>query len=232
MAPAERRAEAILVVEDDPDARELAAEHLEAEGWPVRTASTGSAALDVVDHASIGLVVLDLGLPDLNGLDVLSQLRRRHRDLPVIILTAAGGEPNRVRGLWSGADDYVEKPCSPRELVARVRTVLRRSGVVVSEEMDAGGLTIDHGGRTVDVGGQPVVLTRAEFDVLARLAERPGQVLTRDQLVDSWSADGQASAATVTEIVRRVRTKLAAAAPDRSWIDTVRGVGYRFSEER
>ena len=227
----DRRAEAILVVEDDPDARALAAEHLEAEGWPVRTASTGSAALEVVDRSSIGLVVLDLGLPDLDGLDVLGRLRRQHGDLPVIILTAAGGEPNRVRGLWSGADDYVEKPCSPRELVARVRTVLRRAGVVVSEEIAAGGLTIDHAGRTVEVDGRPVVLTRAEFDVLARLAERPGHVLTREQLADSWAPDGQTSAATVTEIVRRVRTKLAAVAPDRRWIDTVRGVGYRFRVE-
>lgn len=220
------------MVEDDPDARALAAEHLELEGWPVRTAATGAAALEAVDQLSVGLVVLDLGLPDLDGLDVLGRLRRHDADLPVIILTATGGEPARVRGLWSGADDYVEKPCSPRELVARVRTVLRRSGITVSAVLESGVLTIDHQGRTVDVDGRDVVLTRAEFNVLARLAARPGQVLTRDQLGAACAADGSSSPATVTEIVRRVRTKLTAAGPGRPWIDTVRGVGYRFNDGR
>ena len=137
-----------------------------------------------------------------------------------------------MRGLWSGADDYVEKPCSPRELVARVRTVLRRSGVTVSAVLETGSLTVDHGGRTVGVDGNDVVLTRAEFDVLARLVARPGQVLTRDQLAVACAADGQSSPATVTEIVRRVRTKLTAADPSRTWIDTIRGVGYRFNGDR
>ena len=231
MSGVDHRAAAILLVEDDPDARMLAVEHLEAEGWPVRTASTGAMAIEAATAASIGLVVLDLGLPDIDGLEVLGRVRRRRPDLPVVILTAERGEPARVRGLWSGADDYLEKPFSPRELVARIRSVLNRSGVIVSDRSRLGPMTIDHGGRTVAVDERDVALTQLEFDVLAQLSARPGQVLSRDQLVASvWAPLGRAaSAATVTEIVRRARTKLADADPSLPWIETVRGVGYRFT---
>lgn len=231
MATPNHHAVSILLVEDDPDASDLAVEHLEAEGWSVRTAATGGEAVEVVETESIGLVVLDLGLPDVGGLEVLGRIRKRQPDLPVIILTAQRGEPARVRGLWSGADDYLEKPFSPRELVARIRSVLRRAGVSVSGTSQLGALVVDHEGRTAAVGDQVLELTRLEFDVLAQLISHPGQVFSREHLQSSvWAPqDRVASAATVTEIVRRVRTKLDDADPSRPWIDTVRGLGYRFS---
>ncbi len=202
----------VLVVDDEPTVREVVAGYLRRDGHLVSEAADGPTALRLLDSEKPDLVVLDMMLPGVNGLDILRRIRASG-DLPVIMLTARSEESDRVAGLELGADDYVVKPFSPRELAARVNGVLRRAApkvVPVSGRLEFDGLVIDSRSREVHRDGAPVELTPKEFDVLAYLAAQPRQVFSRaDLLKDVWqsSPDWQDSA-TVTVHVRRIRNKI------------------------
>ncbi|MBI4884121.1 MAG: response regulator transcription factor [Actinobacteria bacterium] len=224
----------ILVVDDEPTVREVVAQYLTRDGFEVHELDRGDMVERAVEEFRPDLIVLDIMLPGANGLDLL---RRVGSDrVPVILLTARVDESDRVLGLELGADDYVTKPFSPRELVARVRTVLRRSQPVPAgaaartEPLRFNGLRIDTCAREVFVDDRLVTLTAKEFDLLAFLARAPRQVFSRAQLLQQvWdsSADFQ-DPATVTVHVRRLRHKIEANPEQPRWITTVWGVGYRF----
>jgi two-component system, OmpR family, response regulator ResD len=223
----------ILVVDDEPTIAEVVARYLERAGYETRIALDGPSALAAATIRRPDLVVLDILLPGLDGLEVM---RRLHEDaderVPVILLTAKGEESDRLIGLRQGADDYVVKPFSPLELVARVDAVLRRAedGPATQEELRFGGLEIDPATRRVVVRGRRVDLTAREFDLLVFLAGHPGHVFSRDQLMDRvWQFDFYTDTTTVTVHVRRLRAKIEEDASNPSWIETVWGVGYRFS---
>ena len=224
----------ILVVDDDQRVRTVVSWQLEADGFAVTEAADGAAALAEIEHRRPDLVVLDLSLPGVGGLDVLRRVREAAgtaAPLPVIVLSGRSGETDRIIGLDLGADDYLVKPFSPGELAARVRSVLRRSraGAVPARNAPADGLWVDEASRDVTLDGSPVDLTAKEFDLLAFLIRHPRQVFTRAQLLQHvWgSARGWQGEATVTEHVHRLRHKLGAAAGGRPIVQTVRGVGYR-----
>lgn len=220
----------VLVVDDEPMVLEVVTAYLERDGFEVTTASSGSEALNAIAAARPDLIVLDVMLPEIDGFDVLGRIRRTS-DTPVILLTARTEEPDRVLGLELGADDYVVKPFSPRELAARVRSVLRRSQPRrVEAVVEFGELRIDGVTREVTLGGEVVPTTPKEFDLLSYLAGSPRQVFSRAQLLEQvWdsSADFQ-DPSTVTVHVRRLRQKLEADAENPRWLHTVWGVGYRF----
>jgi DNA-binding response OmpR family regulator len=231
MIPAVTDSAHVLVVDDEPMVREVVVAYLEREGFRVDEASTGRAALKCIEESSPDLVVLDVMLPELDGFSVLSELRRS-RDVPVILLTARTEEPDRVAGLELGADDYVVKPFSPRELVARVRSVLRRATAAdrPAEVLVFDGLRIDEQARVVTLDEREIDMTPKEFDLLAFLAKSPRQVFSRGQLLEQvWdsSADWQ-DPSTVTVHVRRLRRKLEVDQENPRWITTVWGVGYKF----
>jgi DNA-binding response OmpR family regulator len=225
----------VLVAEDDPDLSLFLRDALEGEGMEVHIASDGAATLLAVGAETPDIVLLDLDLPDLDGLDVLSAMRKRGQ-LPVIVLTGRRMEEDRIAGLELGADDYVVKPFSARELAARIRSVLRRSE---HTEGDGGadevivhdGLVIDRSAREVTLDGHAVELTKREFDLLAFLAAHPRRVFSRQELLtEVWgSSEDWQVPATVTEHVRRVRLKLETDQTNPRWIHNVRGVGYRFA---
>jgi DNA-binding response OmpR family regulator len=225
----------VLVAEDDVDLQGFLRETLEAEGMLVQTAADGAGTLLAVGADPPDIVLLDLDLPDLDGLDVLSAVRRRG-ELPVIVLTGRRLEQDRVAGLERGADDYVLKPFSARELIARIRTVRRRSDhatavAAATDVLTHEGLVIDRGAREVTVDGRRVDLTKREFDLLAFLATHPRRVFSRQELLSEvWgSSEDWQVPATVTEHVRRVRLKLETDPTNPKWIHNVRGVGYRFA---
>lgn len=225
------KSEKILVVDDEPMVREVVVAYLEREGFDVDEAATGRAALKHIEESRPDLVVLDVMLPEIDGFSVLTKLRR-NGDIPVILLTARTDETDRVLGLELGADDYVVKPFSPRELVARVRSVLRRTtpSSASPEKLEFDGLVIDGQAREVFVGGEAIEMTPKEFDLMAFLARSPRQVFSRAQLLEQvWdsSADWQ-DPSTVTVHVRRLRRKIEADPENPRWITTVWGVGYRF----
>jgi DNA-binding response OmpR family regulator len=221
-------AQRVLVVDDEPTVRDVVARYLERDGYVVREVGDGDEIAAAIESFRPDLVVLDVMLPGTSGLDVLRELDNR---VPVILLTARTDETDRVLGLELGADDYVVKPFSPRELVARVRSVLRRSGAPTGTAvLTFDDLSIHLAAREVRVGGEVVALTAKEFDMLAHLASHPRQVFSRAQLlVAVWdsSADYQ-DPATVTVHVRRVRNKIERDPEQPRWIATVWGVGYRF----
>ena len=223
----------VLVVDDEPMVREVVGRYLEREGYVVSEAVDGPGALAAVDAFHPDLVVLDVMLPGRSGFDVLRTLRGRGDAAPpIILLTARVEESDRVLGLELGADDYVVKPFSPRELVARVRTVLRRARRVpdIGDPLVFEGLTVDPRTREVTVDGRRVELTPKEFDLLAFLAASPRQVFSRAQLLEHvWdSKPDYQDPATVTVHVRRIRNKIEINADEPRWIATVWGVGYRF----
>jgi DNA-binding response OmpR family regulator len=222
-------AAAVLVVDDEPMVRDVLERYLTAEGFAVRSAADGEEALARIDEGLPDLVLLDLMLPKVDGYEVLSRIRDQG-STPVIMLTARGEETDRIVGLDLGADDYVTKPFSPREVVARVRAVLRRTGTAIDgEPLRYGDLEIDGDRREARLRGEPVRLTRKEFDLLHHLASRPGVTLTRTQLLeDVWDFAWDGDSSTVTVHVRRLREKIEddPSAPAR--IVTVWGVGYRF----
>jgi DNA-binding response OmpR family regulator len=222
----------VLVVDDEPTVREVVAGYLRRDGHDVSEAADGTRALELLDAEPPDLVVLDMMLPGVNGLDVLRRVRAKS-DIPVIMLTARAEESDRVSGLELGADDYVVKPFSPRELAARVNGVLRRANrrqAAAPAPMVYGDLTIDPRSRDVTLAGERIEMTPKEFDVLAFLAASPREVFSRAQLLESvWqsSPDWQ-DPATVTVHVRRIRNKIESDPEHPRWISTVWGVGYRF----
>jgi DNA-binding response OmpR family regulator len=220
----------VLVVDDEPRVREVVATYLERDGFKVLVAEDGELARRFLSDWRPDLVVLDVMFPGASGLDILQDIRRRG-DTPVILLTARAEEADRVSGLEMGADDYVVKPFSPRELVARVRSVLRRSAPKEPQgELGFDGLSIDTVAREVRMYGRPVDLTAREFDLLAFLAAHPRQVFSRGQLLEQvWDSSAEwQDPATVTVHVRRIRQKLEEDPQSPRWVTTVWGVGYRF----
>ena len=217
----------ILIVDDDPAIREILRAYLSHEGYELSEAADGVSALALAPAAD--LVVLDLMLPEMDGLEVARHLRRDLPDLPILMLTARGEEEERVRGFEEGADDYVTKPFSPRELVARVRALLRRSGI--HDRLVYGELEIVPKSREVYLAGRPVELSKLEFDLLLTLAQHPGMVFSRERLLERvWGADFFGVERVVDVHVASLRKRLGDE-PDRPrLIETVRGVGYRFKE--
>ncbi len=222
----------VLVVDDEPTIAEVVARYLERAGYRTRVAADGLEAIAAAADRRPDLVVLDLMLPGLDGLEVMRRLREHDRDrIAVILLTAKGEESDRVAGLRLGADDYVVKPFSPAELVARVDAVLRRLDASPAQEpsLVMGELDIDPSARRVFVAGQEVQLTQREFDVLLFLARHPGQVFSRNQLMDAiWQYSFYTDTSTVTVHIRRLRSKIEADPSRPRHIQTVWGVGYRF----
>ena len=223
----------ILVVDDEPHIVELVKYNLHQEGYEVVTAHDGAQALDRAQAERPDLVILDLMLPYTDGLEVCRQLRR-DSTVPIIMLTAKDGELERVVGLELGADDYVTKPFSPRELVARVRAILRRTardggGPLTAEPLRNGGLTLDPTTHEVTLNGRPVELTAKEFELLKLLLSHPNRVFTRDFLLEHiWGYDYFGSTRTVDMHISRLREKLEDDAAASTFIVTVRGVGYKF----
>jgi DNA-binding response OmpR family regulator len=220
----------ILVVDDEPTVREVVVQYLERDGYDVRQLDNGAAVAQAVMEFEPDLIVLDVMLPGVNGLDILRQVGPNR--VPVILLTARVEEADRVLGLELGADDYVTKPFSPRELVARVRTVLRRiqPGPGAPNSLEFDGLRIDLPARELTVDGALVALTAKEFDLLVHLAMSPRTVYSRgDLLRDVWDSSVEyQDPATVTVHVRRLRQKIEHDPDAPRWITTVWGVGYRF----
>ncbi len=224
----------ILVVDDEPKLRELIRLYLERDGYSVVEADSGHAALAIVARDVLDLVILDLGLPDVPGEDVLRVLARE--EVPVVILTARATEPDRVAGLRAGADDYLVKPFSPRELIARVEAVLRRAsqaGFGAATSYGGGALLLDTERREVTVRGREVALTRSEFDLLAVLASRPGRVWSRPELLERLQGNGfEAYERTVDAHVKNLRRKLGENPRSPVFVLTVTGVGYKLGVER
>lgn len=224
----------ILVVEDEPTIAETLAYALNTEGYEPICCSTAGAALEVFDTQPIALVVLDIGLPDGNGFEVCHRLRQSS-DVPVLFLTARGAEVDRVAGLEQGADDYMVKPFSPRELTARVRAILRRTAppsAKTPSEPAPTALDIDRARMRVRYHGIPVDLARYEFRLLDVLASRPGRVFSRDALMEAaWEDPGASTDRTVDTHIKTLRAKLRAVSPDGADpIRTVRGVGYALRD--
>jgi DNA-binding response OmpR family regulator len=240
----------ILLVDDEPTIRDALQERFTREGFQVSAAATGEEALDLllgrgVPALDADCLILDLMLPDLDGFEVLRRLRQAGADLPVILLTARTDDVDKIVGLELGADDYVVKPFNPRELVARVRALLRRMAEVrnlqaaltatgagdspAGNAPPAGGLVVDSARRSAHYCGQPLDLRPREFDLLALLAAHPGQVFTRAILLDRvWGNDEFYDPRTVDVHIRRLREKLAAIDPAANPIETERGIGYRI----
>ena len=224
----------VLVVDDEPKILGVVRDYLADAGFAVATASDGPSALERARAVRPDLVVLDLGLPGLDGLDVARELQRRGR-VPIIMLTARSDEVDRVLGLELGADDYLVKPFSPRELVARVRAVLRRTERARPDDTDSpvvvGDVTVDPARRQVSVAGRPVELTATEFDLVAHLARQPARVFTRAQLLDVIHGVAVESYERVIDAhVKNIRRKLEPDPHRPRYVLTVHGVGYRFAE--
>jgi len=223
----------ILIVDDEPKIVALARDYLEHAGFAVLAAGDGAAALQSVRTRRPDLVVLDLGLPGMDGLDVARAVRR-DSDLPIVMLTARDDELDRVLGLELGADDYLTKPFSPRELVARVRAVLRRSSrdaMAPTDVVRAGDVTLDLPRMRVEVSGHPVELTPTEFQLLETLARRPGRIFTRAQLLDAIHGIALESYERAIDThVKNLRRKLEPDPRRPRYVLTVYGVGYRFAE--
>lgn len=223
----------VLIVEDEPAIAESVAYALGRDGFDIETATGVEDAERRVEAASpFDLVVLDLMLPDGSGFDLIGRLRRQGNPLPIIVLSSRDDEADRVAALETGADDYVTKPFSPREVVARVRAVLRRAHFGPRAIRHSELVSVDPERRRASVRGHDLELTRVEFDVLAHLLEAEGCVLTRTQLIDRVWGDGFAlSDRTVDSHVKSLRKKIADAGGDPTWIETVRGIGYRMTNQ-
>ena len=222
----------ILVAEDDAAIRDLLVHHLERENFEVIAVSDGNAALRAARRIA-DLVVLDLGLPGVDGLEVARRLRRERPEIPIVMLTARSDEVDRIVGLELGADDYIVKPFSPRELIARVKAVMRRVGVAGQTPgplMTLGRLEIDEAAREVRVDGADVKLTPREFALLLALASSPGIALSRRMLLDRvWGYDFEGDERTVDVHVRRLRIAIQDPVRGGSILQTVHGFGYKFS---
>jgi len=222
----------VLVVEDEMNIARLVRDYLRRAGFEVVAVGDGESALASVRGSRPDLVVLDLGLPGRDGLDVAREIRRTS-NLPIVMLTARGEETDRIVGLELGADDYVVKPFSPRELVARIRAVLRRTdpGAAVPETIRAAGVTIDRVRMRVTVGDRPVDLTPTEFELLSTLAREPGRVFTRGQLLTAIHGVAiESYERAIDAHVKNVRKKLEPEPSRPRYVLTVHGVGYRFAD--
>jgi phosphate regulon transcriptional regulator PhoB len=228
----------ILVVEDEPDIRKLVQYNLTQERFNVLEAEDGEQALKLLQHEKPSLVILDLMLPGLSGMELCKLLRQRSdtAKLPILMLTAKAGEADRIVGLEMGADDYLAKPFSPREMVARVRAILRRSEAKPDTEAapsyEKGPLKIDFSTYEIFVRTRSVKLTLKEFELLRFLVQNPNRVLNRDQLLDRvWGGDTFVTPRTVDVHIRRLRKAVEKDDRKPKWILTVRGVGYKFDEK-
>lgn len=220
----------ILIVEDEPGIADTLQYALRTEGFEPRWCAAGETALAQADDAA--LVILDVGLPDISGFEVFKRLRAREPTLPILFLTARADEIDRVVGLELGADDYVTKPFSPRELVARVRTVLRRSAAPAAAATPSTAFALDDGKRAIQYYGQALDLSRYEYGLLKTLIGRPGFVFTRERLLSLvWDDDTDSLDRTVDAHVKTLRAKLKAVAPSLEPIRTHRGVGYALAED-
>ncbi|MCB0193704.1 MAG: response regulator transcription factor [Anaerolineae bacterium] len=228
----------VLVVDDEPNIREVVELYLQREGYEVEVAGDGAAALQAIERKTPDLIVLDLMLPAINGLQITRMLREGDYNVPIIMLTAKSDETDRINGLELGADDYVTKPFSPKELVARVKAVLRRVSNKATTEAQAqpltiGQITVNPKTRQVSVKDEEVVLTAKEFDLLWFFMNHPGQVFTRDQVLDHvWGYDFFGDSSTVTVHVRRLREKIEERPTKPEYILTVWGVGYKFAMDK
>lgn len=223
----------ILIIEDEPELVKILRSYLEKSGYTVQTASRGDVGLQLWEHEKPDLVLLDLNLPGMDGLDVMREIRRR-ADTPIILVTARVEEADRLIGLEMGADDYISKPFSPREVVARVRVVLRRAAKAgtVAQTLAVGDLEIDLEAHTVTHGGRSLDLTPTEFNLLLTLAAQPGRAFTRLQLLEA--AQGTAYEGyerTVDAHIKNLRAKLECDGHMPRYIETVFGVGYRFRKQ-
>ncbi|MBI5102829.1 MAG: response regulator transcription factor [Nitrospirae bacterium] len=221
--------ESILVVEDEKKISEIVRAYLEKEGYQVRVAQTGQEALGCLKER-YDLIILDLMLPDMQGEDIC-RVVRENSDTPVIMLTAKSGEEDRIRGLGIGADDYVVKPFSPRELVARVKALLRRTGKTKKKVLsfNRAALLINAGDREVTLGGKPVIVTPTEFRILMSFAENPGRIFSRDRLATiAQGFDFEGYDRTIDAHVKNLRHKIESDSKDPEYIKTVYGIGYKF----
>jgi DNA-binding response OmpR family regulator len=221
----------ILVVEDDARIAELIVKNLEAAGYVCRVSGDGTQALADFERWKPSLILLDLGLPNIDGLEVTRRVRNTS-DVPILIVTARSAEGEKLLGLEVGADDYVTKPFSTAELVARVRALLRRStGGLRERVVDTGDLHVDPARRLVERAGAAVALTTLEFDLLYFLASRPGRVFSRDALLEHvWGSDRVVDDRSIDSLVSRLRRKLEPDLTRPRYIETVWGAGYRFTE--
>ncbi len=222
-----------LIVDDEPDLRELVRYNLELGGFKVIEAADGEAALALANATQPEAIILDVMLPGLDGLTILRQLRENPKTsaIPIILLTAKGEESDRIVGLELGADDYVVKPFSPRELVTRVKTVLRRIQRASNNtsRISAGPISVDVSRRMVSVGDKSVSLTTTEFNLLHFMVDRPGKALTRNELIEgAIGRDAMVTDRTIDAHVAAVRRKLGTEGA--KWVETIRGYGYRFRE--
>lgn len=223
----------ILVIEDEPELVKVLRSYLEQAGFGVLAASRGDTGLSTWEHKQPDLVILDLNLPGMDGLDVARAIRRK-ADTPIIMLTARVEETDRLIGLELGADDYITKPFSPREVVARARAVLRRAGSTqpASKTVRAADLEIDLDAHTVSRAGEPVELTPTEFNLLATLASQPGRAFSRLQLLESaQGAAYEGYERTIDAHIKNLRAKLEPEPRRYRYIETVFGVGYRFNKQ-
>jgi phosphate regulon transcriptional regulator PhoB len=231
------REQKILVIEDEPDIRKLVLYNLAQERFSVLEAEDGEQALKLLQREKPNLVILDLMLPGLSGMELCKLLRQRSdtASLPILMLTAKAGEADRIVGLEMGADDYLAKPFSPREMVARVKAILRRAEAkpaADSASYERGPLKIDFSTYEVFVRGKTVKLTLKEFELLRFLVQNPARVLNRDQLLDRvWGGDTFVTPRTVDVHIRRLRKAIEKDDSKPKWILTVRGVGYKFDEK-
>jgi two-component system alkaline phosphatase synthesis response regulator PhoP len=228
----EGRQETVLVVEDDPTLRLGLTKALRSDGYRVVTAPTGPEGLDAALAEPPDLVILDVMLPGMNGYEVLEALRARDAEVPIIMLTAKAEEEDRVRGLRSGADDYVAKPFGVAELLARVQAALRRRRLTETAvtTIAFGDVTVDFRSHTVERAGAPVEITALEMKLLRLFAQREGELLPRQRILDAvWGADYFGTDRTVDNFVLRLRTKLEPDPKNPRYFASVRGAGYRFS---
>jgi len=227
----------ILIVEDETTIREVLHRYLAREGFRVLEAGDGYEALDTLSTETPDLILLDLMLPGVDGLTITRNLRQtspeERKSIPIIMLTAKGETSDRIRGLDLGADDYISKPFSPREVVSRVHAVLRRSGpsaVQAGETLRFADLVIDTGAHAVTINEKPVTLSAKEFELLLFFAKNPRQVFSRTQLLDNvWGFDYYGDPSTVTVHIRRLREKIEQDPSKPVFIETIWGVGYRFN---
>lgn len=222
--------ERVLIVDDDPDIQRLVSYNLTQAGFQVSAAASGRTALESVQKQSPDLIILDVMLPDIDGLEVCRTLRNHDntRRIPIVMLTARTEEVDRVVGFELGADDYVMKPFSPRELVLRVKSIFRRISEDRSDTLHAGKIRLFPQRRRVLAGNRSVTLTAKEFDLLQELMRGRGNVLTRETLMDKvWGYHGEATSRTLDTHVRRLREKLG---DEGAQVETVRGVGYRIGD--